>query len=90
MKKVLVIGCTGIAKLIIPALCKDKSYVSEICIADTDKKMCDEFKTILSASPVRVVTAGVDITNEERTMLMVKIFGPELIINLMPAQYSWP
>jgi len=85
MKKVLVIGCTGIAKLIIPALCKDKSYVSEICIADTDKKMCDEFKTILSASPVRVVTAGVDITNEERTMLMVKIFGPELIINLMPA-----
>ncbi len=88
MKKVLVIGCTGIAKLIIPALCKDKSYVSEICIADTDKKMCDEFKTILSASPVRVVTAGVDITNEERTMLMVKIFGPELIINLMPAQYS--
>lgn len=88
MKKVLVFGCKGIARLIIPAICKDKSYVSEICIADEDKKQCDEYKTILGNSPVRVVTAGVDINNAERTILMVKIFGPELIVNLMPASYS--
>lgn len=84
MKKVLIIGCTDITRLIVPILCSDKQYVSELCIASKNKTDCDEYKKKLSDSPVRIVTAGVDVTNEEKTLLMVKIFGPSLIVNLAP------
>lgn len=88
MLKILIIGCTDVTRFIVPVLCSSREYVSELCIAAKEKEDCDVIKKSLPNSPVRIVTAGVDVTNEEKTLLMVKIFGPQLIINLGPSKLN--
>ena len=85
MNKILVIGCTEITKVIIPYLSSDPVRVNEICIASKEKEECDELKKKYKDSPVKIITAGVDVTNEEKALLMMRIFGPTLIVNLAPS-----
>lgn len=85
MNKILVIGCTEITKVIVPMLSADPLKVSEICVASKNKEECDELKKKYKDAPVKIVTAGVDVTNEEKSLLMMSIFGPTLIVNLTPS-----
>lgn len=84
MSKILIIGCNDITRVIVPLLVTKKGLVDEICIASKNKEECDELKRKYKDSPVRIVTAGVDVTIEEKALLMMRIFGPSLIINLAP------
>ena len=88
MNKILVIGCTAITKVIVPFLCSDPGRVNEICIAAKNKEECDEIKKKYKDAPVKIVTAGVDVTNEEKALLMMRIFGPTLIVNLAPSHLN--
>ncbi|MBO4408285.1 MAG: saccharopine dehydrogenase NADP-binding domain-containing protein [Clostridiales bacterium] len=88
MKKVLVLGCNNVTKRLVEELCRDMSVVTDICIADVDKQMANDIKNQVVPDRVRITTAGVDVLNEERTLLMFNIFGPELIINMMPLELS--
>ncbi|MBO4460938.1 MAG: saccharopine dehydrogenase NADP-binding domain-containing protein [Clostridiales bacterium] len=84
MKKVLILGCVDITEPLISRLCADGRCVSEICLASRDKNDCNKIKNEVKTGKVRIVTAGIDVTNTDGAMMMAKIFGPDLIINLMP------
>lgn len=84
MSKILIIGCNDITRVIVPILVSKRGLADEICIASKNKEECDELKRKYKDSPVRIVTAGVDVTIEEKALLMMRIFGPSLIINLAP------
>ncbi|MBP5654987.1 MAG: saccharopine dehydrogenase NADP-binding domain-containing protein [Clostridiales bacterium] len=88
MKKVLILGCTDTTEQIITRLCADGRCVSEICIASKDKNECNELKKKVQTKSVRIITAGIDVTNTEGAMMMARIFGPDLIINLMPVELT--
>ena len=88
MKKVLILGCTDTTEMIISRLCADGRCVSEICIASRDKNECNELKKKVQTKTVRMITAGIDVTNTEGAMMMARIFGPDLIINLMPVELT--
>lgn len=85
MAKILIIGCTDITRVLVPIICANRGMADEICIASKDKAECDELKLKYKNSSVRIVTAGVDVTVEEKALLMMRIFGPTLIINLAPS-----
>ena len=87
MNKVLIIGMSDVTRVIVPILCRKGGMADEICIASKNKEECDELKRQYKDAPVRIVTAGVDVTNEEKALLMMKIFGPNLIL-LLPGLTS--
>lgn len=82
MDKVLIIGCNKVTEVLVPILTGAGSQVKELCIAGPDKAVCDEYKKYAAPGKIRILTAGVDLTNEERTKMMLNIFGPQLIIYL--------
>lgn len=88
MKKVLIIGCTDITKLLVPALINMESELTDICVTSRDKSQANEYRTKYAGSKVRIMAAGVDLSNEDATLMMVRIFGPDLIINLAPDEYA--
>ena len=88
MKKVLVLGCNDVTKVIVPELCRGDNDITDICIASKDKAESNEYRAKFAGGRVRIMTAGVDVTNKEASMMMVRIFGPELIVNLLPAEFS--
>lgn len=88
MKKVLILGCVDKTEPLISRLCADGRCVSEICLASRDKNDCNEIKNKVKTGKVRIVTAGIDVTNTDGAMMMAKIFGPDLIINLMPKEVT--
>ena len=88
MKRVLILGCNEITKRLLTDLCKHRSFASDICLASRQKSDCDELKNLASSMGVRVVTAGIDMTNVEGAMMMVKIFAPDLVINLLPPELA--
>jgi len=88
MKKVLILGCSDKAEPLISRLCSDGRCVSEICLASRNKNECNEIKKRVLTGAVRIVTAGIDVTNTEGAMMMARIFGPDLIINLMPKELT--
>ena len=88
MKKILIIGCTEVTKVVVKALCNDITSAGEICIASLDKSECDVYRKKYQGAPVRITTARVDVTNKQGTMMMLSITQPELIINLTPPELS--
>ncbi|MCR5617280.1 MAG: saccharopine dehydrogenase NADP-binding domain-containing protein [Clostridiales bacterium] len=88
MNKILIIGLTDATRVIVPYLCTHKGLVDEICIAAKNKDKCDELKKKYKDAPVRIVTAGVDVTIEEKALLMMRIFGPNVIINVAPSHLN--
>ncbi len=84
MKRVLILGCNEITKRLLTDLCRHRSYASDICLASRQKQDCDELKNLAASMGVRVVTSGIDMNNVEGAMMMVKIFAPDLVVNLLP------
>lgn len=88
MKKILILGCNDTAKALLEVLCTQRGIASEICLASRRKEDCNELKNSMGKTVIRIITAGIDVTNTEGSMMMVNIFGPEVIVNLMPADLS--
>jgi saccharopine dehydrogenase-like NADP-dependent oxidoreductase len=88
MKKVLILGCGEKTELLVSRLCSDGRCVSEICLASKNKNECNAIKNKVASGNVRIITSGIDVTNTEGAMMMANIFGPDLIINLMPTELT--
>ena len=88
MKRLLILGCNDITKRLLMELCKDRTIATGICIASKSKQECDELKKMAESRGVRITTSGIDVSNVEGAMLMIKIIAPELVINLLPAELA--
>ena len=88
MKRVLILGCNELTKRLLTELCRYQSYVSGICLASRRKEECDELKEMAASMGVRVTTSGIDMNNVEGAMMMVKIFAPDLVVNLLPPELA--
>jgi len=88
MKRLLILGCNDITKRLLMELCRDRTIATGICLASKSKQECDELKKMAESRGVRVTTSGIDVSNVEGAMLMIKIIAPELVINLLPEELA--
>ena len=88
MQRVLVIGCGKLARAVIPMLSQNYVYFREVCLSGRSKEKCDTYKKKYSSDKQKIVTAYVDIRNMEKTLLMAKIYRPDLVINLAPSSLN--
>lgn len=88
MKRVLILGCNELTKRLLAELCRYQSYVSGICLASRNKEDCDELRELALSMGVRVTTAGIDMNNVEGAMMMVRIFAPDIVVNLLPPELA--
>lgn len=88
MQRVLVIGCGKLARAVIPLLSQNSDYFREICLSGRSKEKCDTYKKKYTSDKQKIVTAYVDIRNMEKTLLMAKIYHPDLVINLAPSSLN--
>lgn len=84
MQRVLIIGCGKLARAVIPLISKNPVF-REICLCGRSKEKCDAYKTKYSTDKQKIVTAYADIRNKDKTLLMAKIYHPDLVINLAPS-----
>ena len=88
MKRILILGCNEITKRLVLALCADRSLASGIALASENREDCDDLKDLAFRRGFRVTTSAINLNNPESCKMMVKIIAPELIVNLMPAEYT--
>ncbi|MBR3463915.1 MAG: saccharopine dehydrogenase NADP-binding domain-containing protein [Clostridiales bacterium] len=88
MKRILILGCNEITKRLVLALCADRSLASGIAIASENREDSDDIKNLAARRGFRVTTSAINLNNLEAAMMMVKITAPELIVNLMPAEFT--
>ena len=88
MKRILILGCNEITKRLVLALCADRSLASGIALASENREDCDDLKDLAFRRGFRVTTSAINLSNPESWKMMVKIIAPELIVNLMPAEYT--
>lgn len=88
MKSLLILGCNNITKRLLLELCKDRTIATSVCLASRRKQECDELKKLAESRGMRITTSGIDVSNVEGAMLMMKIIAPELVINLLPPKLA--
>ena len=88
MKRILILGCNEITKRLVLALCADRSLASGIALASVNREDCDDLKDLAFRRGIRVTTSAINLDNPEGAKMMVKIIAPELIVNLMPVEYT--
>lgn len=88
MKKALIIGCGKVARVAVPIIGNNPKFFREICLSSRTKAKCDEYKAKYSSDSLKVITAYVDVRNTEKTTLMVRIFKPDVVINLAPSHLN--
>ena len=88
MKRILILGCNEITKRLVLALCADRSLASGIAIASENREDSDDIKNLAARRGFRVTTSAINLNNLDAAMMMVKITAPELIVNLMPAEFT--
>ena len=88
MKRVLILGCNEITRRLLIDLCNYKEFVSDIYLAARQRNECDELKNLAASMGVRVTTSGIDVSNVEGAMMMIKILAPDLVVNLLPPELA--
>lgn len=88
MKRILILGCNEITKRLVLALCADRSLASGIALASQKKEDCDDLKNLAFRRGFQVTTSAINLDNPQGAMMMAKIIAPELIVNLMPPEFT--
>ncbi len=88
MKRVLILGCNEITRRLLIELIRDPAHVSDIYLASRNKEDCNELKNLAASMGVRVTTSGIDVSNVEGAMMMIKILSPDLVVNLLPPELA--
>jgi len=88
MKRILILGCNEVTKRIVLALCADRSLASGIALASFNREDCDDLKNLAQRRGFRITTSAINLDNPEGAKMMVKIIAPELIVNLMPPEFT--
>ena len=88
MKSLMILGCNDITKRLLLEICRDRTFATNVCLASRRKQECDELKKMAESRGMRVTTSGIDVSNVEGAMLMMKIIAPELVVNLLPPELA--
>ncbi|HNX65107.1 MAG TPA: saccharopine dehydrogenase NADP-binding domain-containing protein, partial [Oscillospiraceae bacterium] len=83
MGRALIIGCGGVAGVVIHKCCQNSEVFSEICIASRTKSKCDAVKEKLEGkTKTKITTAKVDADNVPELVALIKEYKPDLVINV--------
>ena len=83
MGKALIIGCGGVASVVIHKCCQNSEVFEEIMIASRTKSKCDALKEKLSGqTKTKISTAKVDADKVEELVTLMKEFKPDICINV--------
>lgn len=83
MRKLMIIGCGGVASVAIHKCCQNSEFFDEICIASRTKAKCDALKEKLEGTTsVKITTAQVDADNVPELVALIKKEQPQAVLNL--------
>ena len=81
--RALIIGCGGVASVVIHKCCQNSEVFEEIMIASRTKSKCDALKDKLTGTTKTVIsTAKVDADNVSELVALMKEFRPDVCINV--------
>ena len=83
MGKALIIGCGGVASVVVHKCCQNSAVFAEICIASRTQSKCDALKDKLAATTTtRISTAQVDANDVAALIQLIQAFQPDIVMNL--------
>ena len=83
MSKVLIIGCGGVAGVVIHKCCQNSDVFTEICIASRTVSKCDAIKAELEGkTKTKITTAQVDADKVDEVVALIKKVQPDLVMNI--------
>ena len=82
MGKALIIGCGGVASVVIHKCCQNSEVFEEIMIASRTKSKCDAIKAKLDGGKTKIRTAQVDADKVEELVALMRDFKPDICINV--------
>ena len=83
MGKALIIGCGGVASVVIHKCCQNSEVFEEIMIASRTKSKCDALKEKLQGvTKTKIYTAKVDADKVDELVALMKEFKPDICINV--------
>ena len=83
MGKALIIGCGGVASVVIHKCCQNSEVFEEIMIASRTKSKCDALKEKLQGvTKTKISTAKVDADKVDELVAIMKEFKPDVCINV--------
>ncbi len=81
--KALIIGCGGVASVVIHKCCQNSEVFEEILIASRTKSKCDALKEKLEGTTkTKISTAKVDADNVSELVALMNEFKPDICINV--------
>ena len=83
MKKLLIIGCGGVASVAIHKCCQADDVFGDIMIASRTKSKCDALKAQLEGkTKTHISTAQVDADNVEQLCALMQSYKPDAVLNV--------
>ena len=83
MRKLMIIGCGGVASVAIHKCCQNSEFFDEICIASRTKSKCDALKEKLEGTTsVKIITAQVDADKVPELVALIQKEQPQAVLNL--------
>lgn len=83
MRKLMIIGCGGVASVASHKCCQNSEFFDEICIASRTKSKCDALKEKLEGTTsVKITTAQVDADNVAELVALIQKEQPQAVLNL--------
>ena len=76
MGKALIIGCGGVASVVIHKCCQNSEVFEEIMIASRTKSKCDKLKDKLSGGKTKISTAQVNADNVDELIALITALSP--------------
>ena len=81
--KALIIGCGGVASVVIHKCCQNSEVFTDIMIASRTKSKCDALKTKLEGiTKTNIMTAQVDADDVSQLVSLMKDYEPDICINV--------
>ncbi len=83
MNKVLIIGCGGVANVVIRKCAKASDVFHDICIASRTIKKCNDLKAELQpTTKTKISTAQVNADDVKELVALINTYQPNLVINV--------
>ena len=83
MSRVLIIGCGGVASVVIRKCCQLPEVFSEICIASRTESKCTTLKDSLEGKTKTVITtAQVNADHVDEVIALINQYQPDLVMNI--------
>ena len=83
MKKLMIVGCGGVASVAIHKVCQNDEFFTDLLIASRTIAKCDALKAELAGkTKVRIQTAQVDASDVNQLVGLINSFRPDAVLNL--------